>query len=145
MEPKAFLDLAANLKDGNNEASWRTSVSRSYYALFNWAAQFIRQNTPVVLSRDAKVHEDIYYYLNNCGVEDVKDVASSLNYLRDIRNDADYKLDSDRFDGNCANLAFIQARNAIKEFEKAAGNAKGRQTIIEGIKSYNSKLQRPTA
>ena len=41
MEPKAFLDLAANLKDGKNEASWRTSVSRSYYAFFNLAAQFI--------------------------------------------------------------------------------------------------------
>jgi len=40
MEPKAFLDLAAKLsKNTSDEASLRSSVSRSYYALFNTTAQ----------------------------------------------------------------------------------------------------------
>ena len=81
----------------------------------------------------------VYHYLNNCGVENVQDIAISINSLRDNRNDADYKLDSDRFDENCANIAFIQARSAIQGFEKAIGNAKGRQAIIEGINSYKQR------
>lgn len=96
------------------------------------------------LSNSAEDHKKVYYYLNNCGVENVQDIASSLNYLRDSRNDADYKMDLDRFDENCANIAFIQAKSAIQGFEKAVGNAKGRQAIVHGIESYKSKLQRPT-
>ena len=138
MEPKAFLDLAANLKDGRNEASWRTSVSRSYYALFNRIAQFINNNI-VALSNSAEDHKKIYFYLNYCGVETVQAIAKSLNSLRVNRNDADYRLDLDRFDENCANTAFIQARIAMQDFENAVGNAQGRKTIIDGINSYKRR------
>jgi hypothetical protein len=129
------LDLAANLKDVRNEASWRTSVSRSYYALFNLTAQFINKNI-VALSNSAEDHKKVYRYLDHCGVENVQTIARSLNSLRVNRNDADYKLDSDRFDENCANMAFIQAKIAMEGFEGTIRNTKGRQALIDGINSY---------
>ncbi len=143
MDPRAFLELAAILKDGGNEASWRTSIGRSYYALFNLAARFINDNI-AALSNSAEDHKKVYHYLNNCGIENVQDIASSLNSLRDNRNDADYKMDLDRFDENCANIAFIQARIAIQGFEGAIRNEKGRQALIKGIESYKDKIERPT-
>lgn len=138
MEPRAFLDLAADLKDGRNEASWRTSVSRSYYALFNQIARFINNNI-AALSNSADDHKKVYFYLNSCGVETVQTIAKCLNSLRVDRNDADYRLDLDRFDENCANTAFIQARIAMQEFENAIGNARGRKTIIDGINLYKQR------
>jgi hypothetical protein len=143
MEPKAFLDLAANLKDGENEASWRTSVSRSYYALLNLTIRFVKSYFPQNLSGEAKDHDTIYRYLHNCDIEDVELIASTLHDLRTKRNDADYKLDLDRFDENCANIAYMQARSAMEGFEGAIRNAKGRQAIIKGIESYKDKIERP--
>lgn len=144
MDPKAFLDLAEDLKDSKNEASLRTSVSRSYYALFNLMAQFIEPNFPKALSHSAKDHTTIYESLYNCGNEDVEVVASDLHDLRAERNAADYNLELNTFVENHANLMYIKAKLAMKTFQKEIGTAKGQQTIIEGIKSHNSKLQRPT-
>jgi uncharacterized protein (UPF0332 family) len=140
MTPKAFLWLAAKLlKDTTNEtgeASLRTCVSRSYYALFNLMAQFVGESFPKVLSRSAGDHEKVYRYLYNCGVATVKSAASSLNELRDQRNDADYKLDLNQFDGNCVTLAYKKAGIAIDSFEKTIQSAEGRQAVIRGVESY---------
>ena len=37
MAPREFLDLADELLDGSGEASWRSAVSRAYYAAFHTA------------------------------------------------------------------------------------------------------------
>jgi hypothetical protein len=139
MEPKAFLDLAANLKDGGNEASWRTSVSRSYYALLNMTSQFVKPNFPRNFSGEAKDHDTVHKYLHNCGVEDVELVASGLRDLRIERNAADYDLELDRFEGNHANLMYLKAKVAMQTFEKVTGNADGRRAIINGINSYKQQ------
>jgi hypothetical protein len=139
MEPKAFLDLAALLKDGGNEASWRTSISRSYYALLNLTIRFVKPYFPQMFPGDAKDHDTIYKYLFNCGIYDVEFIAGILHDLRANRNDADYKLELNRFDENSATMAFIRARSAMQGFEKAIGNAKGRQDIIAGINAYKQQ------
>jgi len=140
MTPKAFLWLAAKLiKDTTKEtceASLRTCVSRSYYALFNIIVQFIGESFPQVLSRSAGDHEKVYQYLYNCGVDNVKVVASSLNDLRDQRNDADYKLNMNKFEVNSVVLLYKKAGIAIQNFENAIQNAEGRRSVIQGIKSY---------
>jgi hypothetical protein len=136
MEPKAFLDLAANLKDGKNEASWRTSVSRSYYALFNLAAQFIRPYFPNVLPRAAEAHKKIYLYLFHCGIEDVELIASDLDDLRTERNDADYQLNLVKFVGKHADATYKKASRAIQNFEQVTASEETRKAIINGIESY---------
>ncbi len=82
MEPKSFLELAEQLsKNTTSEASLRSCVSRSYYALFNLMAQFINENVER-LSQTAKDHEMVYYYFNNCEVEDVETTSK----VRDPRS-----------------------------------------------------------
>jgi uncharacterized protein (UPF0332 family) len=137
MKPKAFLDLAERLlKDSKCEASLRTCVSRSYYALFNSTEQFVRQYFPAVLSRSAEDHEKVYAFLNHCGVDAIVQVASDLNDLRDQRNDADYKLDLDKFEGFGVGLLYKKAGIALQTFEMVIGTAKGRNAIIKGMESY---------
>ncbi|MGB7581325.1 MAG: hypothetical protein WBL85_02610 [Sedimentisphaerales bacterium] len=139
MEPQAFLDLAANLKDGKNEASWRTSVSRSYYALLNITAQFVKPHFPRNFSGEAKDHDTVHKYLHNCGIEAVEDVASDLRDLRIERNAADYDLELDRFEGNHASLMYLKAKFAMQAFGRATRNADGRKAIIDGINSYKQR------
>jgi hypothetical protein len=72
-------------------------------------------------------------------VEAVKIVASSLNDLRDQRNDADYKLDLNKFDGNYVALVYKKAGIAIESFEKAIQSSEGRRAIIRGVESYKQR------
>ena len=140
MVPKAFLWLAAKLlKDTTNEtreASLRTCVSRSYYALFNLMAQYISESFPKVLSRSAEDHRKVYMYLYRCGVDAVRRIATDLNDLRVQRNDADYKLDFNTFEEKLTTALYNKAENAIQSFEKAIRSTEGRQAIIKGIESY---------
>jgi len=137
MEPKAFLELAEQLsRNTKSEASLRSCVSRSYYALFNFMAQFICDNVEP-LSQTAPDHEKVYYYFNNCGVDDVQIIASSLNDLRDERNDSDYNLHLDKFrDQYTVVLWFKKASIAFNSFEDIIQNSNQRKHIIKGIRSY---------
>lgn len=137
MDPKAFLELAEQLsRNTTNEASLRSCVSRSYYALFNFMAQFICDNVGP-LSQTAKDHEKVYCYFNNCGVDDVQIIASSLNDLRDERNDSDYKLHLDKFrDQYTVCILFKKASIAFNSFESIVRSSERRKHIISGIRSY---------
>ena len=137
IEPKAFLELAEQLsRNTTNEASLRTCVSRSYYALFNFMAKFIRDNVEP-LSQTAQDHENVYRYLNNCGVDDVETIASSLNDLRDERNDSDYKLHLDKFkDQYTVPMLFKKASIGFNSFERIIQSSKQRKLIIKGIHNY---------
>ncbi|MBN1972459.1 MAG: hypothetical protein JW787_02375 [Sedimentisphaerales bacterium] len=75
MEPREFLELAEQLsRNTRNEASLRSCVSRSYYALFNLMAAFIDENVEP-LSKTANDHVNVYRYYNNCGVDYVQIVV----------------------------------------------------------------------
>ncbi len=138
MDPKDFLDLAQNLSRTNNEASLRTCISRSYYALFNLMAQFINKEVEK-LSHSAEDHEKVYRYFNNCGLPNVAIIASDLNDLRDGRNDSDYKLNL-RFDSNEATLMYFKARTAFNSFVSFAQNSSDCKNMVAGIKLYKTKI-----
>lgn len=137
MEPRAFLELAEQLsKNTTSEASLRSCVSRSYYALFNFMAQFINENVER-LSKSAEDHKKVYHYFNNCGVVDIETIASDLNDLREDRNDSDYKLHSDRFKNqNVTFLLFKKASLAYNSFEKIIKSSKRRNHIVKCIERY---------
>jgi len=137
MEPKAFLELAQQLsRNVTSEASLRSCVSRSYYALFNFMAQFIDQNVEK-LSYSAEDHKKVYRYFNNCDIQDVEIIASDLNDLRDERNDSDYKLHLDKFNNQViVSLLFKKASIAFNSFEKIIQSGKKRKHIVKGIQRY---------
>ena len=137
MEPRAFLQLAQQLaRDTTNEASLRSSVSRGYYALFNSMAQFIDENVEK-LDQTANDHKRVYFYFNNCEVEDVKTIASALNDLREDRNESDYKLRSNRFkDQHLVSFLYKKASKAFNSFEKIVENSERCTNIVKAIRKY---------
>jgi uncharacterized protein (UPF0332 family) len=142
MEPKAFLDLAQNLsKEEKDEASLRSSVSRSYYALFNFMRGFVEKNVEPLPKKD-EVHKTLYLYFYHCTVSEIAPIATVLNDLRTDRNESDYDLESDRFkEPNTVVLLFAKARNAFNTFEKIISAQDNRKHIINGIHKYKNSIR----
>ena len=84
----------------------------------------------------------IYHYLNNCGVEDVEDVASVLCITsRDERNVADYKLDLDRFDVRiCQHGVSYKQESPWKDLRVLLEMQKGDKPLLKVLESYKEKL-----
>ena len=140
MEPRAFLDLAKQLSNNTTcEASLRTCVSRSYYAIFNSMAHFI--NTHVGrLPKSAEAHAMVFKYFFECGIESAIQIASDLNDLRDERNDSNYKLQEEKFRNHFnVVLLYKKAEIAFDSFEKIIQNSSRRKSIIKGIRQYKQK------
>ena len=137
MEPKAFIDLAKSLVDQNNpsEAAIRTSVSRSYYGLYNLLSGFFEANDfrlPVAAEAHKIVHRDLY----NCGIPIVRDIAEFLQELRVERNKADYHLELRQYaEDKPAQMSLIKARTAYGDFGDFTGGNKRRQ-LVKGIAKY---------
>jgi len=141
MEPKAFLDLAQKLsKEEKDEASLRSCVSRSYYALFNIMRQFIDTNVEKI-HKSVEAHGEVYRNLFNCNVSEVKQLAMALNDLRTERNSSDYDLELDKFKNPYnVTILFVKARTAFNSFERIISNGGNRKHIKDGIQKYKSSI-----
>jgi hypothetical protein len=96
MDARDFLVLADRLKDSQNEAERRTSVGRSYYALFN-----------VVLGVS---------YLTKVKHRPSGSVGLALHSLRTERNRADYDM-SIGINVKSSQFVYRKAADALTVFE----------------------------
>jgi hypothetical protein len=92
MDPRDFHQLAVRLAAAGGPAEARSAISRSYYAVFNVAAQLLRQ-MGFAVGRGAAAHGEVEKCLSNSGDADVEQVGSRLSVLHARRNRADYQLD----------------------------------------------------
>jgi len=135
MEGKDFLELAKKLQNSDDEASRRTSVSRSYYAIFNHVKDFLKNNG-IKLPYAAEAHEKAQQYLSNSGIDEAVDLADDLDNLRRNRNDADYELHSPRFTYDKKNCGLVSAKAML--FIDSFGRI-NRASLIKGITEYRKK------
>ena len=142
MKPKAFLDLAQKLsKEEKDEASLRSSVSRSYYALFHSMRQFFERSGERI-PKGPEAHGTLRNYLSICNLLEVKKLATDLNDLKTDRNESDYDLESYRFkEPNTVVLLFIKARNAFNTFEEIVSTPDKRKHIVNGIQKYKDSIR----
>ena len=91
MIPNDFLDLAARLSNGANEADFRTSVSRAYYGTFHAAVQILVE-AGISLPIGPESHHKVRLCLLECGERPGFQAGSELQTLRKQRNIADYDL-----------------------------------------------------
>jgi uncharacterized protein (UPF0332 family) len=92
MNPREFLDVADDLIAGSREADWRSAVSRAYYAAFHVARDLLLQ-CGFDVPRGDQAHIYLSRRLANSGHPDVENAGNDLNFLRALRNRADYDLD----------------------------------------------------
>lgn len=135
MEGKDFLELAKKLQNSDEEASLRTAVSRSYYAIFNHVKDFMTANG-IKLPSAAEAHEKAQQYLSNSGIEEAEDLADDLDNLRRNRNDADYELRSPKFSYDKKNTGLVSAKAMLffSNFDKL-----NRINLVKGILEYKKK------
>ena len=134
MEGKDFLTIALQYCGSSSEAERRTAVSRAYYALFN-TIKYLLKAAGFRIQKTASGHEQLYRYLHNSGLADAQAIASKLNSLRTVRNDADYELQKAGFDaGNCT-LYCKQAEKSLDTF-----NGLNIEQLSKDIRAYKKKI-----
>ena len=131
MDPWHFLIVAEQLRDSDLEAGRRSSISRSYYAIYNEIATSLGERHLTVPERDA--HEKLCRYLAGTGHEALVAMAQELRGLRDDRIEADYRMTADpaRFSTSRAELALSRARRIRQQFVSV-----GADTAAELIADY---------
>jgi uncharacterized protein (UPF0332 family) len=134
MEGKDFLTIALQYCGSSSEAERRTAVSRAYYALFNTIKYLLRaKGFPI--RKSANGHDQLYRYLNNSGLTDAQAIASKLNSLRTVRNDADYELHKSGFDVNNCTLYCRQAEKSFERFDSL-----NIEQLSKDIETYKKKI-----
>jgi uncharacterized protein (UPF0332 family) len=92
MNADEFLELAGEWCTGTREGEWRSAVSRAYFAVFHIARRLL-QRIGFEVAQGDRAHSYLWMRLANAGHPDVIQAGNDLNYLRRIRNWADYDLD----------------------------------------------------
>jgi len=114
MIPNDFMDLAARLSNGDNEAEFRTSVSRAYYGTFHAAVQILVE-AGISLPLGPESHHKVRLCLLECGDAAGFQAGSQLQTLRKQRNIADYELrNSTNRDGRNAKSQVQTARVILR-------------------------------
>lgn len=123
MNPRDFQLVAQKLSGGATAAERRTAISRAYYAVFNTAAEILRDlGFPV--GKGAAAHGEVHRCLANSGDRAVEMVATELGDLHSTRNHADYQLDR-------------------QDVERAANARAAATTAAEIIRTLDAVFQGP--
>lgn len=95
-----YLDLAQKLIQqkiniASNEACWRSSISRAYYAVFHKSCVFAYANGFKKPKRVAEEHRKVPIFLIRLGNKrndlNIKNAGKNLKRLRDNRRKSDYE------------------------------------------------------
>jgi len=91
MNARDFFAVAAQFKNSENEAERRTSIGRSYYALFNVVIGALTAKG-VIFRQTPDDHHRLVSYLTKTRNRTANSVGSALLSLRTDRNRADYEM-----------------------------------------------------
>ncbi len=118
MDPVAFLDVAHSLQSSAAEAERRTSVGRSYYALYNVLLEGLTSEG-LHFERSGVDHGLLVYYLTQCHDRQAARIGAALRDLRTQRNAADYNMSS-AIDTGQSQQAYQRALKAVNRFNALA-------------------------
>jgi len=134
MNPADFLTVANQFHSSSSEAVRRTSIGRSYYALYNVLHRFLSRWASSLSGR-GKDHRLLVKYLTACGNHNAYKLGTKLRDLRQIRNLADYDMGT-HVSAQQSQLAHQWADNMIVLF---SGLTQTEQNdIINKVQSYHS-------
>ena len=112
MDPLEFLEVAKGFSASSLERERRTSVGRSYYAVFNHLRLRLEVLKPLPMNAD--VHALVVKYLSNAPNRELNSVGQTLRDLRAARNTADYDLAA-MVDDKQSSTSMLKADRAIKK------------------------------
>ncbi len=136
MDPLAFLDVARSLSGSAHESDTRTSVGRSYFAVFNHLRERLSPLKP--FPGDPEDHQRVLHYLMGANSPALRSVGQTLNDLRASRKHADYDMNM-VIDQQQSKLAVTRADSAVAKSQGVdAGHLKA---LIQAIPTYRSRRE----
>ena len=139
MAPRAFLELARELVAKPTEASWRTAVSRAYYAIFHVARLKLREWGFQIQQSD-QTRVGVARRISKVGIPEWEELARRLTELRSLRNLVDYDLNQP-FSQQAAMDGLAEAELAMTTLSGKL-SAEERQQAIEAIRQYERDVLR---
>jgi uncharacterized protein (UPF0332 family) len=121
MNPRLFLELARFFANSSglpfDRASFRSAISRAYYAAYHVAVRFLA-TIHVEIKEPAKGHDAVRQAFLFCSDPLAKEIGVMLRTLHTQRKWADYELDNpDPEERETAKAACSQATSTIKKLE----------------------------
>jgi len=140
MTGREFLKASEYLLKRREEATLRFAISRSYYALFHEGRAFL-SDLQVPCSRGPQAHGEVRHRLNNCGDQQMLEVARLLAQLHKQRLTADYELEDKSFlDTNTCVLLTKSAAIGIAYLDTARQSPARCTQIRQAILEYERNL-----
>lgn len=141
MHGEEFLFAAEQLLRIPNEATYRSAVSRSYYAVFHGAAEFLSE-LGFPASRGPQAHGELQFRVNNCGVAEFQKLSVMIQQLYGRRRVADYELNNDSFKSQPTTALWVaSAKQAIAIIAECKKSPALCNQIRQGIREYEKKLK----
>ena len=135
MDGRAFLDVARELAAGSTAAHWRSSVGRSYYALFLEGRDLLQRWGFTPQRRDP-VHSFVRLRFDYAADADLVVVGRRLDDLSRLRNTADYELQSTAFvDDTEAQTSLSDATDALARLDAVDADPVRSATAIAGMRA----------
>jgi hypothetical protein len=139
MDPLDFLEVARALSRSAKESERRTSIGRSYYAIFNHLC--LRLYPIAKMPGTAEDHQAVVHYLMSANHVDLHSVGQSLKDLRDSRTVADYKM-LETVGESQSEFALKKSDKAIQKFR--AVNDGAFRAAIAAVPSFRPKRDSQT-
>jgi len=139
MRPITFLNITAKLlKTQKHQANWRSSASRSYYAMYHEIKQLYKSES-IELGKD---HGVLHQCLISCtGFPEIQGIGKHIQTLYLCRIKADYEL-SEEYTRKDAEMAYDLAHKIDRLFLALLEN-NAKKHIIEEARNF-LKIKRNT-
>jgi len=139
MDPRDFHTLAGRLASGPttnlSAAECRTAISRAYYAVFNVAAEQLR-DLGFLLGKGAAAHGEVQRCLANSGESLLVAAASDLGDLHSSRNRADYQLDKPDVEKAANAKAVVALAGSLIQTIDGATRGPRRAAILAAVQQW---------
>ena len=110
--PKALLDAAAAIGDGNREVDWRNATSRAYYAAYH-ACTSVARDARLIEAETGNVHAALIGALTDgLSPPRLKSLGIMLEQCRRRRTHADYRI-QERFPRQIADTVVSDCRRIL--------------------------------
>jgi len=112
LNPEEFFKTAEKLKDSDKESDLRTSMGRSYYAIFLHFREYLLK-LGIVSKQKKGMHFFVQACLSNSRVKEAQSLSTELHELEQKRTKADYNLN--------AKITPKEAADTLKDAQEAVG------------------------
>jgi uncharacterized protein (UPF0332 family) len=139
MNPREFQTVAEDLLRAADASHNRAAIGRAYYAVFNVAAELLR-NANFNIPRSAAGHLEVTRLLKASENEDVMRAGSRIEDMRGMRNRADYDMTRKDVERDAtAALLVADARRCIDSLD-ASFSGSSRASIITAMQGWLKRI-----